>query len=687
VGIAQVGPHANCRVTSDRTPLPLAGLEELLRDIARQPEELSGEFLGRLAQILRDARRADSAHGAPIDALVAQLDERPELAAALAAHVRAVLLSRMHRTLYAESGVLTSTGFFTGLWSRLLGRVLPPAVDPDFLRDLVAEVFDEAEDEQWLAAVPMASWHALLDRLGCFDASFTPVHAHIRQELFEAIRMTSHRLAALGMDPALVRYVPALARDESPFLAQSDEVRQFIALHAGGASPMPHDGHLEVLLGHCTRFVAQIRKQSHETGVGVNLVFVLARTEQLVDRLRILRQLAVPDENTALADRRTKAVEFMVHLIRAENGRNRFGELFQGTTQLLARRVTEHASKSGEHYVTSSREEYRAMFRAAAGAGLIVGVMALFKILAAGLQLPGFWQAAAFSLIYGLGFVLVHILHLTIATKQPAMTAATIAAALDSSTDRNERLDRIAAIAAQVSRTQWVSIAGNVVIGFLTSLAIVMVSGVFLGWEPVSTEKATHLLHELHPLKSLALFHAGIAGVYLFLSGLISGYYDNQSLYHRIPERLRRVKWLRRAIGQPRLDRVATYVEYNFGALTGNFIFGCLLGATGTIGAFFGLPVDIRHVSFASANLAYALFALDFGTGWGLIVISVLGMALIGAVNLVVSFILALKVALRSRGITRDDTDGLTARVLQRIRRSPREFLLPPREMAETVKP
>ena len=75
--------------------------------------------------------------------------------------------------------------------------------------------------------------------------------------------------------------------------------------------------------------------------------------------------------------------------------------------------------------------------------------------------------------------------------------------------------------------------------------------------------------------------HAAIAGVYLFLSGLISGYYDNQSLFHRVPERVRRVKWLRRLIGQPRLDRVARYLEYNLGALVGNFGFGIMLGATG----------------------------------------------------------------------------------------------------------
>jgi site-specific recombinase len=667
-------------MTTRALPANHADLEQLLGEIARAPGDSSGDFLARLVALLRPGRVASAEEAAaPIDGLLAVLDQRPALAAALAAHLRHILISRMHRTLYAEAGILATSGYFAGFWSRLLARLLPPAVDPDFLRDLVAEVFDEPHDGEWVALIPYATWQRLFERLGVYGGEFAEVRRHIRQELLEAMRIGAHRLAALGMDPALVRYAPALARHESPFLAQSDEVKDIIATYAAAEAPPPYDGHLEILLDQCTAFVAQIRRKSHETGVGVTLVFVLARIEQLVARMKLLRQLAVPDAATSPEATRTRAVQFTATLIRAENRRNRFGEVFDGTTQLLARRVTEHASKSGEHYVTETRAQYREMFRAAAGAGLIVGVMALTKILVAKMGLPGFWQAVGFSLVYGLGFVLVHVLHLTIATKQPAMTAATIAAALDGTPDREARIDRIARLAAQVSRTQWVSIAGNVLVGFLTALSIGLVAAVFLGWQPVGVEKAEHLLHELHPWKSLALFHAAIAGVYLFLSGLISGYYDNQALFNRVPERIRRVKWLRRLLGQPRLDRVAGYVEHNLGALVGNFVFGCMLGATGTVGAFFGLPVDIRHVSFAAANLAYALQALDFQVAWPVAAASAAGVVLIGLVNLVVSFILALRVALKSRGIAAEETDGLTRRVLARFRASPREFLLPPR--------
>jgi len=670
---------------------PNRDLTEVLAQIARHPEHSTGEGLALVVEALRHGRReAPEVAVERLRSLVDLLDARPDLAAGLAAHLRAVLLSRMHRTLYAESGILTSQGFLTGVWSRLIGRVLPPAVDPDFLRDLMGEVFDEPRDADWVAVVPSALWEELFARLGVDSPAWDGVRAYVRRELLEGMRILSHRIAALGVDPTLLRYLPALARQESPFLAQSDEVRLLIERATAPGATVAYDGHLGVLLGQCLEIIARIRKRSHETGVGVNLVFVLARLEQQIARLRYLRALAIPRHQVRASSPAmapagagvapvpvASPVAFLTQLVRFESRRHRIGALFEGTTELLARRVTEQASKSGEHYVTETREEYREMFRAAAGAGLIVGVMALLKILASKLGLPMFWEAAAHSLIYGVGFVVVHILHLTIATKQPAMTAATLAATFDRVADRNARLDAIAALAAKVSRTQWVSIAGNVIIGFLTALFIALIGSTVFDWHPVGAEKAEHLLHDLHPWKSLALVHAGIAGVYLFVSGLISGYYDNQSLYHQVPERIRRVKWLRRVLGAPRLERVATYVEHNLGALAGNFLFGCMLGSTGTVGKIFGLPLDIRHVSFASANLAYGLQALDFQSTWQVVAASVAGVILIGAVNLIVSFRLALKVALRSRGITAAETEGLTARVLKRFRQKPLEFLVP----------
>ena len=588
----------------------------------------------------------------------------------------------MHRILYAESGILTNPGFMSGLVRRLLGRLLPPAVDTDYLRDLVAEVFDHPQDHVWLSAVPREDWAALLDAIGVDGADFAPARRKCRHEALEAMRLDSVRLAALGTDTALLQYLPALARHESPFLAQMAEVRGFIEQHAEPSPSSPDDGHLEVLLCQCDEYVDTLRRRSREAGVGVNLVFLLARIEQILARLRELRELLVPQAPAAAGESHSREIEFFLRLVRQENRRNSVRDLFRGTTELLARRVTEQASRSGEHYITESRGEFFAMYRAAAGAGLIIAAMALVKILTAKLDLPPVWEAVAFSLNYGIGFVLIHVLHLTIATKQPAMTATTLAAALDGRDNRETRLDVLADLAAEVSRTQWISIAGNVTICLLAAFAIAMTAGRFLGWDPVGADKAAHLLHDLHPWRSLALLHAAIAGVYLFLSGLISGYYDNQSLYHRVPERLRRVKPLRRLLGEARLARLSDYVEHNLGALAGNFLFGCMLGCTPIAGELLGLPLDIRHVAFSSANFAYGLNGLEFAVPVSTVVVSFAGVLLIGLVNLVVSFWLALKVALRSRGITPEQTRGLWARVLRRFLSRPRDFFWPPAAIA-----
>jgi site-specific recombinase len=215
-------------------------------------------------------------------------------------------------------------------------------------------------------------------------------------------------------------------------------------------------------------------------------------------------------------------------------------------------------------------------------------------------------------------------------------------------------------------------------VALLAGFAIALVAGRFLGWDPVGPEKAAHLLEDLHPWRSLALMYAAIAGVYLFLSGLISGYCDNLSLYHRVPQRLQRVKWLRTLLGRERLARLAGYVEHNLGALAGNFLFGCMLGCTPVVGELLGLPLDIRHVAFASANLAYGIEGLEFAVAPATVLVTAAGVLLIGFTNLAVSFSLALHVALRSRGIPSSATAGLWGRVLRRFLDRPRDFIWPP---------
>lgn len=641
------------------------------------------ERLTKLVALLRPSWSEEhQAAVLQVRALNQHLRARPEHAAALSAMLTTLLSASSQRSLYAESGILEDERLIGALFRRVANRLLPPAIDEGFLRDALEEVFDD-NDFAWLSAVPSEAWVELLNTLAIDSAAFEPARRQCHAELLEALRLVSLRLAALGTDPTLVRYLPALAKHESPFVTQAEEVREFIDGEPGAESRELAKRHMLVLLEQCLDYVERVRRRSREAGVDVRLIFKLRRIEQFVERMRQLREIAAPPTDSPLAEQRARMVEFALSLIDAQARRNSIRELFSGTVELVARRVTEHASRSGEHYISANRSQFLAMYRAASGAGLIIAFMALNKILLSKLELPLVWAAVAYSLNYGLGFVLIHILGLTIATKQPAMTAATLAATVDAATDRETRLNALTRIAAEVSRTQWISIAGNVSVGFIVALAVALACSAF-GVEPVGVDKGDHLLHELHPLRSLALLHAAIAGAYLFLSGLISGYYDNQALYHRVPERLTRVRWLRRMLGERYLKGLANYVEHNLGALVGNFLFGCMLGSTAIVGQLLGLPLDIRHVAFAAANLAYGLEALDFGVLWTVIVNSAFGVVCIGAVNLIVSFTLALKVALRSRGLDGAETRSLLRSVGERLLIAPREFFWPPRDDAET---
>jgi site-specific recombinase len=111
-----------------------------------------------------------------------------------------------------------------------------------------------------------------------------------------------------------------------------------------------------------------------------------------------------------------------------------------------------------------------------------------------------------------------------------------------------------------------------------------------------------------------------------------------------------------------------------------NVSLGLLLGLVPVVLAFVGIPLDVRHVTLGTGQLAAAASTL----GWHILAEPafwwcVAGLAATGALNLGVSFWLALKVALRSRGITLADRRRLYAAIRQRLLQSPRSFLLPDR--------
>lgn len=603
------------------------------------------------------------------------------------AYLEQFLKESRYRYTFAELGILGNETFGQAMKNRVFQRLLPATVDDKTVRESLSLMFTKSDDHAWLESISVASWTKLFEVLGWLDATM-PLWRKVQHEMLEAMEMLAVRVAALGIDSEVVRCLGIAERHTSPFVEQHLELRTVIAkAHEKlSAHESLHDlgGHLDVLLDQCRQQIKKAYAQARVQGISVTLSMQLIRLEQSIHRMTQLLQIlgALPTENRVAA-----CVQFFCTLTKEENRKHSIVDLWRGLTDKLALRITEHASQSGEKYATETRSEYWKVARAAIGAGVVIAFLSLFKAAISGWHLPPFWEAVFFSLNYGLGFVLIHLLGFTIATKQPAMTAARIAAALDSANGKLSSTDRVVQLISQVARTQFVSIWGNVLPAFATATLVAVGLTFLLGSPPVDAEKGQKMLQELHPWLSAALPHAAIAGVFLFLAGVIAGYYDNLSLYYKLPERVRKVRWLHRTLGVMRTNKLADYLGKNTGALAGNFFFGCMLGSAGFVGLILGLPIDIRHITFAAANMAYGLQAQDFLVGGLAVLSAAAGVFLIGMVNLAVSFSLAFFTALRARGVRRLGGVSLASRIARRFLTTPGEFFYPPRDAAQGSEP
>ena len=628
-----------------------------------------------------------------IQALCYLLNSDPQKARKLREALLTLLSEHKPISLFLVSRHSAFSGFFTEMRRRIGHKFLPEAVDETYLIDLFARFFTKTSDEQWVQAVPDEVWEQLIETLR-FDEAPADIVEPCRQHLLAATQVLSYRIAALGLEPELLRNHPELEQHTSPFISQQIELAEFLAspdtdtqnLHS--ISNVTDIKHILVMLNQCREVVNKIRRNSAMSGTSIQLTFLLQSIAQQVTRLETLLQILdqtthADTDNRALGN--LKIVQLFKELVYSECHKNDVSEHWRGNMEVMALRVTENASRTGEHYITGNRSEYFALMRSAMGAGVIIAVMAMIKLTMAKQHMAPLTEAISFSLNYGLGFILIHMLHFTVATKQPAMTAAAIAASIDATDSNSKEMDGLIAMIANTMRSQMVAIFGNVVLAIPLAMLISLGVEYFTGQHFISPEKAHHLLADIDPFHSGALFYAAVAGVCLFLAGLIAGYHDNLAIYNKIPQRLRAVSWLQKLLGTSRLNHFANYVENNLGALAGNFYFGCLLGGMSAIGVLFGLPFDIRHIAFSSAFVGYSSAALDFMLSWQTAAYLALSLALIGFVNLTVSFSLALYVAMKSRKIRFKQWRKLLGQLASRLNQHPGEFIFPPKKSAENT--
>jgi site-specific recombinase len=315
------------------------------------------------------------------------------------------------------------------------------------------------------------------------------------------------------------------------------------------------------------------------------------------------------------------------------------------------------------------------MVKRASGGGAVLAVTTYVKFAFASLHWAPFFDGFLASINYAASFVFIQFTGLTVATKQPAMTAPALAARMKDLDDQ-AKMDAFVDEVTNLVRSQSASIFGNVFVVFpvayLLGMALLATHEI-----PVDAAKAAKTVDSLSVLGPSALF-AAFTGVLLWFSSVLAGWVDNWFHYRRLGPAIAAHRRLAYAFGPSTMQRVAAFLNREIAGLTANISLGFLLGSLPVFFAFYGLPVEVRHVTLSSGQLAAAVVVL----GWGIATtasfwMAVAGIALIGALNVGVSFALALNVAIQARDVEGIRRRAVYVAIARRMATDPASFLFP----------
>ena len=590
---------------------------------------------------------------ARLQLLVELLERVPEARVRFSGTMRSVLSQTRCIKLFGEVGLPNDRGLLAETSDRLARKFLPEAPAPHELTSLASKIVRSLSDLGWLgdAADP------LLHRLA---ATGGDCWAPIRFGIIDSISMLTTRLAALGMAEQFRTRTAVTGVRDSPLY------------HLARARP----SEMPALIEASRRHLDQVRVALEDRGVNIDVVYSLDSIDRGLNRLEILLPFVDPEDGIEP----TYEIRAVIAAVgRGLVGARSFTQLMSDNLRLLARKVIERAGKTGEHYVTSSRREYWKMLGSAAGGGVLTLGTAVAKFMVKWQHFALFIDGLMSSVVYAGSFVIMQLLGFTLATKQPSMTAAALAGTIRDRAGPG-RLDELVPLIARIARSQFAAAVGNVSAVIVTALAMDFIFQRVQGHPFLDPETSKTVIASFDPLGSGTVFFAAFTGVLLWVSSLVAGWFENWVVYRRLPEAIEHHRWGAK-LGKARMARWAHFLEHQSAGFGGSIALGFLLGLVPVFAKFFGLPLDVRHVTLSSGSLTLAISSIGVdAVGWGPVISASVGIAIIGLLNFGVSFTLALLVALRARDVPRGERLTLPGAVLRRFFKKPFEFFYPPRE-------
>ena len=575
------------------------------------------------------------------------------------------------RGLFGDFGMPSERGFLAEGSDRLLGHLLPRPRDDQDLADLLRRWLDKPRVAARVQRLSPEVFAGLMDEL-CPPASIAD-WKFLAQDFADGMRLLALRITAQGLTRKLRQRQPSESLTSSPFHNLQITVDLVVTTWLAG-NPLDHVlDNWKTSATECRTRIAHIRSLIETQGVSVDIVYgleVMERGLLQLDSMIEWISLKRGTQRWALLRRMLVRSAGFIH-----QGRS-VVDLARANFNMLHCKIVERAGGTGEHYIATTGSEYGHLWLASLGGGLLTVLTVAGKCALATLHATGLVIGIGYGLNFAASFVAMQHLGLMLATKQPAMTAATLAISLRDSDDQKS-VDHLTRTALGIVSSQVASAAANVLAVALGCVAFNQAWQALTGRSFLTAEKATRLFVDLSPVDSLTIFYAAFTGVILWSSSLIGGWVDNWSAYHRVPQGISDHP-LGRRFGRERMVAVSRFVRRHIAGWGTNISLGMMLGLAPEIGHFLGIPLDVRHVTLNSGMLALA--CTTEGVDWWsrqALSYALAGIACMFVLNLGVSFTLSLWTALRAQGLSGRLILTLYGRVLRHLLRRPWEVVVP----------
>nr|WP_315401051.1 hypothetical protein [uncultured Sphingobacterium sp.] len=647
------------------------------------PAYIELDFLAALIDIFRPKRRS-LYYQVDIAPLLTYLEASPDVRFSFSSYVRRVIDHKDFDQLISDTGIISYADFRYEIKKRITEKYLPSQPPKSTLQYVLNQLFYHSQDADWVAVIPndqLQRLYLICDFNSLYESD---VNFEIKEILY-GLEVLVQRITGRAMETDVNKMVPEFQNFDSPFIAI---MREFSELNdrflAGNLHFMTSDdlAYKQILVLHkqCENYIDTAFANSHRFGISIKVNQSLLRIRQQLERIKAIISFLVIDKEQEKVD---KSIAFAQTLIGYNCRKSNIRKLVGQSTQLLAYEITHHTAQTGEHYITSSKKEYWNMFRSACGGGIIVGVMCILKLFLGKVETSEFGHALLYSINYAIGFTAIYLFGATLATKQPAMTASALVAAIENGAsgqdETRHRYWNFAVFFARLFRSQFIAFVGNVIMAFPVSLVLIWGIQELFHYNAAAGKWMT-LVNDLNPTETPMILHACIAGVFLFLSGIIAGSISNRDKHNSVYYRIEEQPVLKKVFGKEKTAKVARFYEKKWAGIVSNIWFGVFMGTTASVGMFLGLNLDIRHITFASGNLALGLFGNNMSLTTDMWIWGILGIGLIGFFNFAVSFSLSLTLAFRSRNLSFGELIKMAKAVWIYFKISPRSFFFPPQD-------